>query len=91
VQQDGESNTEDGQNQGQLELDEYGECEHGGDGLTCPPCMNKRKGTVVSEQVKVSYHFIAKVDLTCQGCGLPIYRNQWVTRWSNDTVKHHGC
>jgi len=91
VQQGGENSTEDGPDQEQSELDENGECEHGGDGLTCPPCVNRRRGTVIPEPVKVSYHFVAMFDGQCRGCDLPIHKGDWVTRWSDDMVKHHGC
>ena len=89
VQQDGQKGTGSGSHL--PELDENGECEHGGDGVTCPPCVNRRKGTVVPEPVKVSYHFVAMFDSQCRGCDLPISKGSWVTRWSDDTVKHYDC
>ena len=41
--------------------------------------------------VKVSYHFVAMFDGQCRGCDLPISKGSWVTRWSDDTVKHYDC
>ena len=76
---------------GEIDLDENGECEHGGDGVTCPPCVNKRRGTVVPEPLKVSYHFVAMHDGQCAGCDLPIHKGDWVARWNDDTVKHYEC
>ena len=74
-----------------VELDENGECEHGGDGVTCPPCVNRRRGTVIPEPVKVSYLFVAKFDSTCSECNLPLSRGSWSKMLTDGRAIHYEC
>jgi len=75
----------------EVQLDENGECEHGGDGVTCPPCVNRRRGTVIPEPVKVSYLFVAKFDSTCSECNLPLSRGSWSKMLTDGRAIHYEC
>lgn len=69
---------------------EAGECVHGGDPHTCPPCHARRKPAGLTGTGRTTAPFTAKFDGWC-GCGLPIHVGQRCAKWSDGRTRHVGC
>lgn len=69
-----------------------GECEHGGDPMTCPPCVRVRlKMTPAIDPNKTSYLFAARYDGQCPVCNLPIAVGEWCAMKQSGKTVHYAC
>lgn len=66
-----------------FELDGNGECIHGGDGVTCPPCQKAHRESK-PELVKL-WTTAARYAGHCTSCNLGIHPGQLISKWGTDS------
>lgn len=69
-----------------------GECPHGGDSATCPPCRTVAAPRSVKPKASHGGGFPARFDGQCRGCNLPIFEGDIIVTWSDGRpATHEGC
>ena len=78
-----------------FELDGNGECPHGGDGVTCPPCQKAHQAD--KPELKRLWTVKARYSGHCTSCNSGILVGQLISKWGlgepgeRGKVLHKDC